>query len=93
MFNEGGNSNAPYFVVRFLSLQGLCKMQQAIIGFDAMEMLSEMESLGTSEIDFGIEEDSDVQDGANEDDDDYDEVGFSFLFSRFLLLGFSFKTL
>ncbi|KAJ6290919.1 hypothetical protein OIU76_027783 [Salix suchowensis] len=50
---------------------------QAIIGFDSTEMLSEMESLGTTEIDFGIEEieeeDSDVQDGANEDDDDYDE--------------------
>ncbi|KAJ6735341.1 CREG1 PROTEIN [Salix purpurea] len=50
---------------------------QAIIGFDATEMLSEMEALGTSEIDFGIEEieeeDSDVQDGANGDDDDYDE--------------------
>ncbi|KAL9381542.1 hypothetical protein Peur_027199 [Populus x canadensis] len=50
---------------------------QAIIGFDATEMLSEMESLGTSEIDFGVEEieeeDSDVEDGANEDDDDYDE--------------------
>ncbi|XP_011046046.1 PREDICTED: uncharacterized protein At3g49140-like isoform X1 [Populus euphratica] len=50
---------------------------QAIIGFDATEMLSEMESLGTSEIDFGVEEieeeDSDVEDGVNEDDDDYDE--------------------
>ncbi|CAK7338728.1 unnamed protein product [Dovyalis caffra] len=52
---------------------------QAIIGFDAMEMLSEMESLGTSEIDFGVEEiedeDSDVEDGDDEDDDDddYDE--------------------
>ncbi|KAJ6684077.1 hypothetical protein OIU85_007738 [Salix viminalis] len=48
---------------------------QAIIGFDSTEMLSEMESLGTTEIDFGIEEieeeDSDVQDGG--DDDDYDE--------------------
>ncbi|KAH8482960.1 hypothetical protein H0E87_027634 [Populus deltoides] len=77
MFNEGGNSNAPYFLANFLSLRGLCKMQQAIIGFDATEMLSEMESLGTSEIDFGVEEieeeDSDVEDGANEDDDDYDE--------------------
>nr|XP_034898874.1 uncharacterized protein At3g49140-like isoform X2 [Populus alba] len=50
---------------------------QAIIGFDATEMLSEMESLGTSEIDFGVEEieeeDSDVEDVVNEDDDDYDE--------------------
>jgi hypothetical protein len=73
-------------------------MQQAIIGFDAMEMLSEMESLGTSEIDFGVDEiedeDSDVEDGGDEDedDDDYDEVWFLFLFSPFLLLGFSFKT-
>jgi hypothetical protein len=72
-------------------------MQQAIIGFDAMEMLSEMESLGTSEIDFGVDEiedeDSDVEDGGDEDedDDDYDEVWFLFLFSPFLLLGFSFK--
>ncbi|KAF9664230.1 hypothetical protein SADUNF_Sadunf17G0134500 [Salix dunnii] len=43
-----GNSNVPYCVVRVLSLQGLCKMQQAIIGFDATEMLSEMESLVNS---------------------------------------------
>ncbi|KAJ6340085.1 hypothetical protein OIU77_007939 [Salix suchowensis] len=42
-----------------------------------MEMLSEMESLGTSKIDFGVDEieddDSDVEDGGDEDDDDYDE--------------------
>jgi hypothetical protein len=92
MFNEGGNSNAPYFLASFLSLRGLCKMQQAIIGFDATEMLSEMESLGTSEIDFGVEEieeeDSDVEDGANEDDDDYDEVWFLFSFQSILAVGF-----
>ncbi|KAF9683774.1 hypothetical protein SADUNF_Sadunf04G0049300 [Salix dunnii] len=50
---------------------------QVIIGFDAMEMLSEMESLGTSEIDFGVDEiedeDRDVEDGDDEDEDDYDE--------------------
>ena len=67
-------------------------MQQAIIGFDATEMLSEMESLGTSEIDFGVEEieeeDSDVEDGANEDDDDYDEVCFLFSFQSILAVGF-----
>ncbi|KAG6743404.1 hypothetical protein POTOM_054358 [Populus tomentosa] len=61
---------------------------QAVIGFDATEMLSEMESLGTSEIDFGVEEieeeDSDVEDVVNEDDDDYDEVWFLFSF-QFIL--------
>lgn len=55
-------------------------MQQAIIGFDAREMISEMELLDSSEIDFGVDEiedeDSDVEDGSDEDDenDDYDEV-------------------
>ncbi|KDP22214.1 hypothetical protein JCGZ_26045 [Jatropha curcas] len=54
---------------------------QAIIGFDAaMEMLSEMELLGSSELDFGIKEieddDSDVEDDYEEDegeDEDEDE--------------------
>ena len=67
-------------------------MQQAIIGFDATEMLSEVESLGTSEIDFGVEEieeeDSDVEDVVNEDDDDYDEVWFLFSFQSILAVGF-----
>ena len=67
-------------------------MQQAIIGFDATEMLSEMESLGTSEIDFGVEEieeeDSDVEDVVNEDDDNYDEVWFLFSFQSILAVGF-----
>lgn len=61
-------------------------MQQAIVGFDAMEMISEMELLGSSEVDFGIEEiedeDGDVEDDEDEDEDDededYDEVWFSF---------------
>ena len=71
----------------------LCKIQQVIIGFDAMEMLNEMESLGTSEIDFRVVE--------IEDDDSELKMGamrmtmtmmrFGFLFSPFLLLGFSFK--
>ncbi|XP_065869172.1 uncharacterized protein At3g49140-like [Euphorbia lathyris] len=52
---------------------------QAIIGFDAAEMLNEMEESGSSEIDFGFEEieveDSDDEDDDNEDDEDedYDE--------------------
>ena len=70
----------------------LCKIQQVIIGFDAMEMLSEMESLGTSEIDFGVDEiedeDSDVEDGGDEDADDYDEVWFLFPFQSILAVGF-----
>ena len=51
-----------------------------------MEMISEMELLGPSEIDFGIdeieEEDSDVEDEDEEDenDDDYDTVGPAFNF-------------
>ncbi|KAF2312222.1 hypothetical protein GH714_028600 [Hevea brasiliensis] len=50
---------------------------QTIIGFDAMEMISEMELVGSSEIDFGIEEieeeDGDVEDDEDEDEDDGDE--------------------
>ncbi|WCJ36733.1 Pentatricopeptide repeat (PPR) superfamily protein [Euphorbia peplus] len=52
---------------------------QAIIGFDAAELLNEMEESGSSEIDFGFEEitdeDSDEEDDDDEDDDDedYDE--------------------
>ncbi|OAY30324.1 uncharacterized protein At3g49140 isoform X1 [Manihot esculenta] len=50
---------------------------QAIVGFDAMEMISEMELLGSSEVDFGIEEiedeDGDVEDDDDEDEDDEDE--------------------
>ena len=74
----------------------LCKIQQVITGFDAMEMLSEMESLGTSEIDFGVDEieddDCDVEDGSDEDDDDddYDEVWFLFPFQSILAVGFQF---
>lgn len=51
-------------------------MQQVIIGLDTAEMLSEMEALGHSEIDFGIDElddeDSDFDD-EDEDDEDGDE--------------------
>ncbi|KAJ8752994.1 hypothetical protein K2173_008729 [Erythroxylum novogranatense] len=47
---------------------------QAIVGFDAMEMLSVMEAIDDSEIDFGIEDDdSDVEDDENEDEDDEDD--------------------
>ncbi|EEF49042.1 conserved hypothetical protein [Ricinus communis] len=49
---------------------------QAIIGFDTMEMMTEMELLGPSEIDFGIEgiddEDSDIEDDEDEDEDEDD---------------------
>ncbi|XP_057995440.1 uncharacterized protein At3g49140 isoform X2 [Hevea brasiliensis] len=52
-------------------------VEQTIIGFDAMEMISEMELVGSSEIDFGIEEieeeDGDVEDDEDEDEDDGDE--------------------
>ncbi|OAY30361.2 uncharacterized protein At3g49140 isoform X2 [Manihot esculenta] len=52
-------------------------VEQAIVGFDAMEMISEMELLGSSEVDFGIEEiedeDGDVEDDDDEDEDDEDE--------------------
>lgn len=54
-------------------------MQQVIIGLDTAEMLSEMEALGHSEIDFSIDElddedtDFDDEDGDDEDGDDDDE--------------------
>ena len=57
-----------------------------------MEMISEMESLGTSEINFRVDEieddDNDVEDGGDEDDDDYDEVWFLFPFQSILVVGF-----
>ncbi|XP_050221430.1 uncharacterized protein At3g49140-like [Mercurialis annua] len=56
---------------------------QAIIGFDTLEMMNEMDLLGPSDIDFGIEEiddlDSDIEDDEDEDEDedgddeDYDD--------------------
>ncbi|KAH6783995.1 hypothetical protein C2S52_008954 [Perilla frutescens var. hirtella] len=50
---------------------------QVIIGLDTAEMLSEMEALGHSEIDFGIneldDEDSDFDDGDEEDEDGDDD--------------------
>uniref|UniRef100_A0A2P2LJZ5 Uncharacterized protein MANES_14G021400 n=1 Tax=Rhizophora mucronata TaxID=61149 RepID=A0A2P2LJZ5_RHIMU len=50
---------------------------QVIVGFDAMEMMAEMELLGPSENDFGIEEfedeDSNLEDSDDEDEDDEDE--------------------
>ncbi|KAF3432926.1 hypothetical protein FNV43_RR24028 [Rhamnella rubrinervis] len=55
---------------------------QVIIGLDTMEMLSEMDMSGPSEIDFGIEEiedeDSDVEDddGEEDEDDDDDDDGY-----------------
>lgn len=52
-------------------------MQQVIIGLDTREMLSEMELLSRSEVDFGIEdvddEDSDVDDDEDDDEDEDDE--------------------
>ncbi|KAG7981422.1 hypothetical protein I3843_05G233400 [Carya illinoinensis] len=69
----------------FQSLSSENNFVQVIIGLDTMEILSEMELEGPSEIDFGIEEiedeDSDVEDDDNEEDaeeedndedDDYD---------------------
>lgn len=48
-------------------------MQQVIIGLDTAEMLSEMEALGHSEIDFGIDElDDEDSDFDDEDEDDED---------------------
>lgn len=50
---------------------------QVIIGLDTREMLSEMELLSRSEVDFGIEdvddEDSDVDDDEDDDEDENDE--------------------
>ncbi|KAJ4956957.1 hypothetical protein NE237_013740 [Protea cynaroides] len=54
---------------------------QVIIGLDTMEMLSEMELSGSTDIDFGIEEitggddDDDDDDDEDEDDDDDDDEG------------------
>ncbi|XP_041010819.1 uncharacterized protein At3g49140-like isoform X3 [Juglans microcarpa x Juglans regia] len=69
----------------FQSLSSENNFVQVIIGLDTMEILSEMELEGPTEIDFGIEEiedeDSDVEDDDNEEDaeeedndedDDYD---------------------
>ncbi|XP_058779145.1 uncharacterized protein At3g49140 isoform X2 [Vicia villosa] len=50
---------------------------QVIIGVDTMEMISEMDLSGPSEIDFGIEEiddqDTDDLEGSDEEDEDEDE--------------------
>lgn len=46
-------------------------MQQVIIGLDTAEMISEVELLGHSEIDFGIDElDDEDSDFHDEEDDD-----------------------
>lgn len=51
-------------------------MQQVIIGLDTAEMLSEMEALGHSEIDFGIDElDDEDSDFNDEEEDEDDEDG------------------
>lgn len=60
-------------------------LQQVIVGVDTMEMISEMDLTGPSEIDFGIEElddqdsddadDNDEEDEDEDGDDDYDSVG------------------
>lgn len=59
-------------------------MQQVIIGLDNAEMISQMEALGHSEIDFGIEElenedsydDEDEEDADDgEEEDNYEKVG------------------
>lgn len=71
-------------------------MQQVIIGLDTAEMLSELESFGQSEVDYGIDEfddedsdiddeddlDEDDDDDGDEDDNDYDKV---FTYFNFLL--------
>lgn len=49
-------------------------MQQVIIGLDTAEMLSEMEALGHSEIEFGIDE-LDDEDSDFDEDDEVDEDG------------------
>lgn len=52
-------------------------MQQVIIGLDTAEMLSELESFGQSEVDYGIDdfddEDSDIDDEDDLDEDDNDD--------------------
>lgn len=52
-------------------------MQQVIIGLDTMEILSEMDISGPSEIDFGIEEiedeDGDIEEDDGEEDKDDDD--------------------
>lgn len=61
-------------------------MQQVIVGLDTAEMLSELESLSESEIDFEFDEfdaeDNDVDDESDdedEDDDSYSQVATHFL--------------
>lgn len=60
-----------------MALLDLNAMQQVIIGLDTAEMISEMEALGHSEIDFGIDElddeDSDFDDDDDEEEDEEDE--------------------
>lgn len=52
-------------------------MQQVIVGLDTAEMISEIESLSQSDIDFGIDEfddeDSDVDSDDEEDDDEEED--------------------
>ncbi|CAN4085820.1 unnamed protein product [Withania somnifera] len=54
---------------------------QVIIGLDTAEMLSELESFGQSEVDYGIDdfddEDSDIDDEDDLDEDDNDDDGDS----------------
>lgn len=65
-------------------LYSFVHMQQVIIGLDTMEMISELDLSGPTEIDFGFEEiedeDSDMDDDDDEDEDEADsdqEVSFS----------------
>lgn len=55
-----------------IGLLGFSTMQQVIIGLDTAEMLSEMEALGHSEIDFGIDELDDEDSEFDDEDDDED---------------------
>ncbi|KAL3630651.1 hypothetical protein CASFOL_023635 [Castilleja foliolosa] len=75
--DEHGNI---YFQVKndediLLSLTSEETIVQVIIGLDTAEMISEMEALGHSEIDFGIDalDESDFDDDDDEDDDEEDE--------------------
>lgn len=57
-------------------------MQQVIVGLDTAEMLSELESLSESEINFEFDEfdaEDDESDDEDEDDDSYSQVATHFL--------------
>lgn len=66
-------------------------MQQVIVGLDTAEMLSELESLSESEIDFEFDEfdaeDNDVDDESDDedvDDEDEDDDSYSQVATHFL---------